>query len=242
MKRPFLVLTLILVGLGCFAAGWRLRPDFQSKERLPILGTVPNYTLTDQLGQRVSSTSFAGKVRVVTFLFPYCTGYCPLIAHNFGSLARELKTAGIYDHVQLVAFDVDPGNTGPEQLRTFQKQYGWNPEDIHWEYLTGKPEEIRRIVQDSYHIYYQKVSTDAENREAEKEKKAGTYIPQPVVSNKLADEANVDYDIVHNDSMVIVDTKGRIRKYFQEADRISNEQIVNIINQLLPPGGKSETR
>jgi protein SCO1/2 len=242
MKRLFLILVLILGGLGCFAVGWTLRPLFPDKEPLPVLGTVPNYTLTDQLGHRVSSTAFAGKVRVVTFLFPYCTSYCPLIAHNFVSLANVLKTSGIYDHVQLVAFNVDAGNAGPGQLRTFQKEYGWNPEDTHWEYLTGKPEEVRHIVHDSYHIYYEKVSTKSEDRATEREKKEGTYVPELVVGNKLAEEAKVDYDIVHNDAMVIVDAKGRIRKYFHEANRVSNEQIMHVIDQLLPSGRTTTAR
>jgi protein SCO1/2 len=241
MKRLLLVVVLILVGLGCFAAGWLFHSGSKNKERLPVLGTVPNYTLIDQLGHQVSSTSFAGKVRIVTFLFPYCTSYCPLTAHNFVSLSRVLKASGIYDQIQLVAFDVDPDHTGPDQMRTFQKQYGWDPEDTHWEYLTGKPEDVRHVVYDSYHIYYKQVDNESEDREAAREKMEGTYVPQPVVSNKLADKANVNYDIVHNDALVIVDTHGRIRKYFHEADRVSNEQIMDVIYQLLPPGSKTAT-
>ncbi len=242
MKRALFIGVLILVGFGCFSAGWFLRPGSNNQQGLPVLGTVPNYTLTDQLGNSVSSKSFTGKVRVVTFLFPYCTSYCPLIASNFVSLANVLKTSGIYDHVQFVAFNVDPENAGPDQLRTFQEQYGWNPKDTHWEYLTGKQDEIRHIVQNSYHIYYRKVSNESEDQETERAKKEGTYVPELVVSNKLAEKAKVDYDIVHNDAMVIVDSKGRIRKYFHEANRVSNDQLINVINQLLPKESKTATQ
>ena len=240
MSKVFLYsFLLITFGVGCFAAGWYLHPFVQGTKPLPVLGQVPDYKLTDQLGRRVSSTSFKGKVRVVTFLFPYCTSYCPLIAHNFVSLERVLKTSGIADRVQLVAFDVDPENTGPLQMRKFQEQYGWDPEDTHWEFLTGTPDEIRRIVAGVYHVYYKKVSDESEDEEVAKQKREGTYVPQPVVRNSLADEASVDYDIVHNDALAIVDTEGRIRKYFADADRVSDEQIMDVITRLLPPGSKS---
>ena len=122
-------------------------------------------------------------------------------------------------------------------MKTCQKQYGWNADDPHWEYLTGPPDEIRRIVTDSYHISYQKVSNESEKREIAKEKKKGSYLPEPVVGNKMAEEANIDYDIVHNDALVIVDTKGRIRKYFDDANRVSNDQIMDVVDQLLSAGG-----
>ncbi len=243
MRRVSLYLSiLILIGAGGFAAGWFLHSDTQTKDTLQVLGKVPDYTLTNQLGEKVSSESFKGKVRVVTFLFPYCQGYCPLIAHNFVSLEQLLREAKMENKVQLVAFNVDPDSTGPDQMKTFQQQYGWNPQNTNWQYLTGDPKEIRHIVTGSYFIDYQKVSETSEDQEIEKEKKEGTYVPDPVVSNKLADEAKPDYDIVHNDALAIVDTTGRIRKIFEDADRVSNQQIMNVIYKLLPSYNNSQVK
>lgn len=235
MRRVSLYISiLILIGAAGFFAGWHLRSDANKMDSLPVLGQIPDYTLTNQLGQQVSSKLFKGKVRVVTFLFPYCQGYCPLIAHNFVSLEQELKAAKMADKVQLIAFNVDPDSTGPAQMKIFQQQYGWDPSDTHWQYLTGAPAEIHHIVTGSYYIDYQRVSEASEDREIEKEKKAGTYVPDPVVSNKLADEVNPDYDIVHNDALAIVDTTGHIRKIFENADRVSNQQIMDVIYRLMP--------
>ncbi len=234
--RPLVFPFLLLV--GGFSAGWllhstpaRLKPD-----PLPVLGQVPDYTLTNQLGQAVSSASFRGKVRVVTFLFTYCRGYCPLIAHNFMTLERLLKISGMDDQVQLVAFNVDPANTGPAQMKAFQRQYGWDPNNLRWQFLTGSASEIHHIVTDAYHVYYKKVVDDDEDP-------AGTDpIPEPVVANKLADEAGVDYDIIHNDLLAIVDSQGRIRKTFSDADRVSDEQILDVINQLLSTDKRNSVR
>lgn len=231
MRRiiPYLLMSIVLVG-GSFFAGWYMHPDVPFAEPLPVLGQVPDYTLTNQLEQVVTSDTFKGKVRVVTFLFTYCRGYCPLIAHNFMTLERLLETAGLADQVQLIAFNVDPENTGPAQMKAFQQQYGWNPENHRWEFLTGSSKEIRHIVTDGYFVYYTKVSEEDEAGDGPEE----GSIPEPVVENKIADDAGADYDIVHNDVLAIVDTDGRIRKVFQDADRVTDEQILEVIHQLLP--------
>ena len=227
----FFILILFLA--GGFAAGWLFHPNSPPREPapLPVLGQAPDYTLTNQLGQVVSSTSFRGKVQVVTFLFTYCRGYCPLIAHNFMTLERLLKVSGMADEVQLVAFNVDPQNTGPTEMKAFQEQYGWKPDNYRWEFLTGSSNDIYHVVTDGYHVYYKKVVDDDD---ADSNAREGDSIPEPVVANKLADKAGVDYDIVHNDVLAIVDTQGRIRKIFSDADRVSDEQIMAVIERLLP--------
>ena len=243
MRRASLFTSLLLViGAVGFLAGWYLHSGSKNKNSLPVLGKVPHYILTNQLGQRVSSTSFEGKVRVVTFLFPYCQGYCPLIAHNFVSLEQQLKAAKMAGKVQLIAFNVDPDSTGPTEMKAFQKQYGWDPHNMHWQYLTGTPHEIHQIVTGSYYIDYEKVSEASEDREIEKQKKQGTYVPEPEVSNKLAEKVQPDYDIVHNDALAIVDTTGHVRKIFENADRVSDQRIMNAIYQLLPSQNKNRMR
>ncbi len=234
---PYLGLLMLLLA-GGFAAGWFLHPSTQKIDPLPVLGQVPDYTLTNQLGQRVSSTSFHGKVRVVTFLFTYCRGYCPLIAHSFMTLEQVIKAAGMEDQVQLVAFNVDPEKTGPAEMRAFQLQYGWKPDNQRWEFLTGSSQEIHHIVTDAYHVYYQKVMDNDE--ESDNDNLDDDSIPEPVVANQLADKAGVGYDIIHNDLLAIVDTQGRIRKFFDNAERVSDEQIMDIIYRLLPTE-KTET-
>ena len=55
---------------------------------------------------------------VVTYLFPYCTTFCPAVTHVLTELEADLKTAGLNGkRVQIVAFNVDPENTGPKEMR-----------------------------------------------------------------------------------------------------------------------------
>ncbi len=241
-KAVVYLLIAAISGAGGFGIGWLYFGNRSHLETLAVLGKAPAFTLINQLGQPVSSTSFNGRVQIVTFLFPYCRGYCPLIAHNFMTLERALRTAGIADRAQLVAFNVDPANTGPAQLRAFQQQYGWDPRDTHWEYLTGSPEKIRHIVNDAYHVYFKMVRDSDGEGEQDRETATQDAIPEPVVSNPLADKADVDYDIIHNDMLVVVDTKGNIRKMYQDADRVSDEQLMHDILQLLSPDTQRNAR
>jgi len=229
----FVGALLVAVGL---LAGWLLgRAQTPAQAALPILGVAPAFhNFRNQLGQKVDSSQFHGKVQVVTFLFPYCTSYCPLIADHLLGLETLLREAGWQDQVQIVAFDVDPWHTGPTQMRAFLQEYGWDPHDLHWQFLSAKPAQVLRVVRDGYHVSFQQVSLASERLNIAAEKASGTYIPQPEVANPLAARVHPDYDIAHNDVLVLIGPKGRIRWLSTEADRVSNRSLLPLVQALLP--------
>lgn len=224
------VTGLLLVGL----IGWWIGTaslDGQ-KRALPVLGKAPAWHgLTNQLNEVVDSSRFQGKVELVTFLFPYCRTYCPLIAAHLVGFEDTLARASIDNRVELIAFNVDPAGAGPKQMRAFLKQYGWNPKDPRWQYLTGAPRTIRHVVTDGFHVAYQKI------RNGEKEPDTGTDLsPQPTVVNPLAERRHIGYDVSHNDALIVIDGKGRIRKIYDQADVVSNRELFRDVTGLLPRG------
>ncbi len=233
-RRALGALLAVAALAGAGAVGWHLG-RMRVTPPLPVLGRIPHYRLTDQLGRTVDSRAFAGKVRIVTFLYPYCTSYCPLIAQHLAGFAHTLRDAGLTARVQMVAFNVDPGATGPKQMRAFLKEYGWDPGDRRWEYLTGPPREIRRIVTGAFHIDYQRVSLAEEARDEASQRAAGTWIPQPEVANALARRADPDYDVTHNDALAVVDPQGRLRRIYLDADRVSDGRLLRVVRRLLAP-------
>src|SRR5262245_42551704 len=72
-------------------------------------GAAPSFTWTDQTGRAVSSAHFRGKVLIVSFLFPYCTTDCPLLARDLALLQQALPAEGLGGKVEIVTFNVDPG-------------------------------------------------------------------------------------------------------------------------------------
>jgi protein SCO1 len=198
---------------------------------LPVIGRTPAYTLVNQLGERISSRSFRGKVEIVTFLFPYCTTLCPLIAAHLANFENlEARPAGIAKKVAIVSFNLDPAATGPPQMRAFLKQYGWDPEDLAWQYLTGSPAAIRRVVRDGFGVAYQKVPLSSESGAGARR------VVQPEVVNPLAQQAHVRYDIVHDDVIEVVDQKGRIRTIYQNANTVGPGRLLRVVQALLGEG------
>lgn len=220
--------ALLLLG---FAAGIYVGRGAAGPKPLADLGGAPHYTLTNQLGQTVSSKRFADKVQIVTFLFPYCTTYCPLITVHLIGLEHLLRDSGMQNRVEIVAFNVAPGDTGLKEMREFLQQYGWNPQNPHWQYLTGTKAQIHRVVTGGFHVAYQRIAEKGGDDAAIVAEPGQT--PQLTVANPLAERVKPDYDISHNDAIEIVDTHGRIRKIYDDADVVSNQQLWNVVATLL---------
>ena len=87
------VAILCMVG-GLGYAAFQGKPGNYVSEKEQY-GNAPPWTLTDQNGKTVSSADLAGKVQVVTYLFPYCTSFCPTETHILASLEADLRTAGL---------------------------------------------------------------------------------------------------------------------------------------------------
>lgn len=228
-----IVLGAALAGIGKWYGGRSSAGDSDTAPRVSMLGRAPNYMLIDQLSHKVSSRAFRGKVQIVTFLFPYCREYCPLIARHLVSLEKSLAAAGLLDRVQIISFNVDPENTGPATLRAFMREYGWNPEDTHWEYLTGSPGAIRKVVRGGYFINYQRVSLAFERREEARARETGHYTPGRMVPNPLADRIHPNYDVEHNDVLDVVGPRGRIRAIYPAAETVSSRKLMRLIHELL---------
>jgi len=231
--RTFLwmiVSTAAVLAVGLFGFWLGQARVAERQALLPVLTTAPDYTMTNQLGDNVSSQAFRGKIQLVTFLFPYCTTMCPLIAAHLTNFEDgTLRPAGLADKVVIVAFDIDPRNTGPREMRAFLAQYGWNPADTHWQYLVGTPPEVRRVVSHGFGVWYKRVSLSSEATDDQ----AHGGLVQPEVANQLAVQSHANYDIVHNDILEVVDGRGRVRKIFENADTVGSQQLLAVVQALL---------
>lgn len=224
------VLALAGVGVGLAVTGGTRGRSTAGSQRY---GHTPSYTLTDQHGRRFDSSRLHGKVQVVSYLFPYCTSYCPLIARNLAQTEQLVAKRGLRGKVAFVTFNVDPGGAGPAVLAKFLKQEEIDPNDPAWHYLTGTPEQVSHVVRDGFHVYYQKVTLKQEKKAEAQQKKAGTYQPEPEEPNAIAAKAHVEYDIVHNDTVEIADPNGVIRTFIDSGDTASPQRIFAAIEKAL---------
>lgn len=226
-------LVLLLAATGWWAVRRVPSQDKTQARPLPVMGLAPDYALMNQWAEPVNAHEFAGRVQIVSFLFPYCTNYCPLIAAKLTKIAGRIQDAHLQNSVRIVSFNVDPEHTGPVQMRAFMRQYGWNPRDLMWQFLTGKPDAMRRVIAEGFHVYYRTISLATEAANRSRALRASDYVPEPTMHNALAKQAKPDYDVVHNDVIVIVGQHGHLRRYFMNGSQVSTREIMVTLRQLL---------
>jgi protein SCO1 len=121
---------------------WSLFTDTRSPE-LPVISTLPEFTLTNQASQTVTKSSLLGHVMLADIVFTRCAGPCPEMTRKMSALQRLLPDD---PSLKLITLTTDPGFDTPEVL----KQYGsrFNADFNRWSFLTGPKLEIARLAVD----------------------------------------------------------------------------------------------
>ena len=101
---------------------------------------TPDFTLTDQSGQKVSMADQRGKLVLVTFLYTNCPDVCPLITQNLNQALQMLGPKR--DHVRVLAVSVDPEGDTPESVDKYAKAHHLLPE---FHYLIGTRDELIQV-------------------------------------------------------------------------------------------------
>lgn len=106
---------------------------------------VPDFKLTNQLGQTVSWKDLQGKVVVADFFFTRCPVICPKMTQNMKGLQETVKNnnrAGSRapDFIQFISFTVDPSHDSVAELKKYADRFQINPQN--WWLLTGDKKQI----------------------------------------------------------------------------------------------------
>jgi protein SCO1/2 len=111
---------------------------------LEIGQPVPDFTLTDQTGRRVSLSRLKGKVVGVTFIYTNCPlpDYCFRLSNNFGRLQKRFADRMGRDLV-LLSISFDPAHDTPEVLAKYSNT--WKADPSSWRFLTGTPDEVKAV-------------------------------------------------------------------------------------------------
>lgn len=119
----------------------------------PEIGaSVPDVSLINQDGKRISLQQYRGRALLVTFIYTRCPlpDYCTLMSNNFAEIRRELEqTPELSAGTHLLSITLDPAYDTPKVLRSYGAAHTNNYQNEkfeHWEFATGKPEEIQRAA------------------------------------------------------------------------------------------------
>ncbi len=112
---------------------------------LPILGSVPPFTLTAQDDAAFNSRVLDSKVWVADFIFTHCTGPCPRMTSQMSKVAKAY--AGNAD-VRFVSFTIDPVRDTPAVLSEYARRFHADP--AQWNFLTGPVPDLHHLSREVF--------------------------------------------------------------------------------------------
>lgn len=112
---------------------------------LAVGDRMPAFALVDQTRQRFSSSSLAGKVVAVNFIYTRCAlpQFCLRVSNNFGVLQKRFASRLGRDLV-LLTVTFDPQRDTPDVLAKYASQ--WKADPATWRFLTGPVADVRRVT------------------------------------------------------------------------------------------------
>ena len=140
-----------LENIGIVAAADPNQPATPVNE--PQVGkAVPDFTLTNQDGKRISPKDFRGKAWAITFIYAQCplADYCIKMSTNFSDAANNINNdPGLKDKTALLSISFDPENDTPAKLKSYGLGYmGKGSTELGvWQLAVGTDEEVRKIAE-----------------------------------------------------------------------------------------------
>ncbi len=139
--NPILGLVLVMAVVnGVIAYRLYTMGYFNKGGQLPVMGTAPEFKLTERNGKDIERSGLDGRVWVADFIFTRCPGPCPMMSLRAQELTRALPD------LTMVSFTSDPEFDTPEVLAKYAVQYKANPKQ--WLFLTGPKNEMSRIAKE----------------------------------------------------------------------------------------------
>lgn len=108
---------------------------------------IPEFKLTNQLGETVTQKTFEGKIYITDFFFTSCPGICPKMTGNMAKIQDAFKEDA---DVLLLSHSVMPTTDSVSVLKTYAKTH-----DIianKWHLVTGDKTEIYNLGRDQYFV------------------------------------------------------------------------------------------
>lgn len=114
--------------------------------------SVPDFSLTNQDGKKISMKDFRGKSLAITFIYSRCPlpEYCILMSKNFSDAANQLhENAELKDKVRLLSISFDPATDTPAKLKEYGRGYLGKDSKADfsvWQLATGPEKDIKSIA------------------------------------------------------------------------------------------------
>ena len=129
---------------------------------LRVIGSVSDFTLTNQDSQAVSLAALTNHVWVADIIFTRCAGPCPRMTGQMHSLQTLLpKDSG----AKLVTLTTDPDFDSPAVLKRYGEHF--DADFNRWMFLTGTKAQIAGLAADSLKLSAQPVKPEDRRNDAD---------------------------------------------------------------------------
>jgi protein SCO1/2 len=145
-KRIFYVVFFSILVVGFFVAMSLIIPGFANPE-IPPIGTVKEFSFTNQDEKKVSEKDLENKVTVVEYFFTTCKGICPRMNNNLRTVYEEFKNDNDF---LILSHTCDPATDSASQLKKYSDSLGVDTKK--WMFLTGRKDSLYHMARHSYKI------------------------------------------------------------------------------------------
>ncbi len=137
-KIQWLVWGGLLLVIGGIVAAFALS---KNKSSFPLRRPLPEFALTNQVGEKISRSDLLGQVWLADIFFTRCAGPCLRLSKQMSEMEKTLPP-----EVKLVSLTADPAYDTPEVLKKYGGKFNADPK--RWLFLTGPKEEIYKLAMD----------------------------------------------------------------------------------------------
>lgn len=115
----------------------------QTRQTMPNYGVLPDFSLTNQDGQRVTLGDLRGQVWIADAIFTRCPGQCLLMSSHMKQIQDAVASG---PPVRLVSFTTDPAFDSPAVLKKYAQRF--EARDQCWSFLTGSKSALHAVEVD----------------------------------------------------------------------------------------------
>jgi protein SCO1/2 len=145
-KRVFYFVFFTILVVGFYFTMTSLIPQL-AKPVIPPIGTVKDFSFTNQDGVKVTEKDMANKVTVVEFFFTTCKGICPRMNKNLRTIYDQFKTENDF---LILSHTCDPAIDTVAQLKRYADSFAVDTKK--WMFLTGSKDSLYHMARHSYKI------------------------------------------------------------------------------------------
>lgn len=142
-ERPLRTIWIgvVLIVLILSLSFWQTR---RNTVPLPVLGTIADFALTNQLNQPVTLADLYGQVWLADIIFTRCPGPCARMTRQMAAVQAALPE---HSSARLISLTTDPEFDTPEVLSKYAERFGADAK--RWKFLTGTKLQIAGLAVDS---------------------------------------------------------------------------------------------